>query len=82
MIQIIMTKRSNVLPYSPVGKIIQDATGKRVSKDAKETATKILEEITEKVVHKANLLAEHSGRKTIKDKDIELAFMQLKGDLK
>lgn len=76
-----MAKRQNILPFAPLGKLIQDASGKRVSKDAKETSARILEELTAKIIHKANLLAENAGRKTIKDKDIYLAYQQLKGDL-
>lgn len=76
-----MTKRENILPFAPLGKLIQESTGKRVSKDAKETSAKILEELTAKIIHKANLLADNSKRKTIKAKDINLAFQQLKGDL-
>jgi len=76
-----MAKRENILPYSPLGDLIAEATGKRVSKSAKITASQILEEVTGKIVHKANLLAEHSGRKTIKGKDINLAFMQIREDL-
>ena len=73
-----MAKRENILPFAPLGKFIQEATGKRVSQDAKETSAKILEDLTEQIVKKAVLLADHSGRKTIKAKDIELAFKQLK----
>ena len=76
-----MAKRENVLPYAPLGVLIQDSTGKRVAKEAKVAAAQILEELTEKIVHKANLLADHSGRKTIKGKDVILAYNQLKGDL-
>lgn len=76
-----MTKRQNILPFAPLGKLIQEASGKRVSKDAKETSARILEELTGKIIYKANLLAENAGRKTIKDKDIYLAYQQLKGDL-
>ncbi len=73
-----MAKRENILPYSPIGDLIADASGKRVSKEAKITASQILEELTGKIIRKANLLAEHSKRKTIKAKDINLAFLQLK----
>lgn len=73
-----MAKRENILPFAPLGKFIQEATGKRVSQDAKETSAKILEDLTEQIVKKAVLLADHSGRKTIKAKDIELVFKQLK----
>ncbi len=76
-----MTKRKNIIPYAPLGALIADATGKRVSKEAKETAANILEEVTAKIIHKANLLAEHSNRKTVKAKDINLAYQQLKGEL-
>lgn len=76
-----MAKRENILPFAPIGKLISEATGKRVSKDARAEAGKILEELTEKIVKKANLLADHSGRKTIKEKDIVLAYQQLQGGL-
>ena len=76
-----MAKRENILPFSPLGSLIQEATGKRVGKDAKEVSAKILEELTEKMMKKAVLLADHSGRKTIKAKDIILSFSQLKGGL-
>jgi histone H3/H4 len=76
-----MAKRENILPYAPIGHLIAEATGKRVSNDARKTGAKILEEITEKIIYKANLLADHSGRKTIKAKDINLAFNQSTGDL-
>lgn len=78
---IIMAKRENILPFAPIGKLIQETTGKRVSKEAKETGARILEEVTEKIIKKAALLAEHSGRKTVKSKDIILAYSQVKGDL-
>lgn len=76
-----MAKRKNVLPFAPIGKLIQDATGKRVAKKARETAAEILESVTEKVINKANLLSEHSGRKTVRGKDISLAYEQIRGEL-
>ena len=76
-----MAKRENILPYAPLGDLIADATGKRVSKDARISAANILEEVTEKIIKKAILLADNSKRKTIKSKDILLAFNQIKGDL-
>jgi histone H3/H4 len=77
-----MAKRENTLPFAPIGQIIHDATGKRISQEAKKTGAQILEDVTEKIIHKANLLAEHSGRKTIQAKDILLAYNQIKGELK
>ena len=76
-----MVKRENILPFAPLGALIQEATGKRVSKTAKETAATILEDVTGKIIKKAVLLAEHSGRKTVKSKDVLLAFNQVKEDL-
>ena len=76
-----MGKRENVLPFATIRKLIQDATGKRVSKDAKITSAQVLEEVTGKIIHKAKLLAENSGRKTIKAKDLNLAYQQIKGEL-
>ncbi len=75
-----MAKRENILPFAPIGTLIQETTGKRVAKEAKVTAANLLEELTEKIVKKANLLAEHSGRKTIKSKDITLAYKQIRGE--
>ena len=76
-----MAKRENILPFAPIGKLIFEATGKRVSQTARVAAADILEEVTRRIVHKANLLADHSGRKTLKGKDIVLAYNQLKGEL-
>ncbi|MFW6233701.1 MAG: histone family protein [Nanoarchaeota archaeon] len=77
-----MAKRENILPYAPIGNLISKNTGKRVSKEARKTATQILEELTQRIIKKAVLLAENSGRKTLQEKDILLAFNQLKGGLK
>lgn len=76
-----MAKRENILPYAPIGEIISETSGKRVSKNAKQEAEKLLEELTEKIILKANLLAQNSNRITIKAKDINLAYNQLKGGL-
>ncbi len=76
-----MAKRENILPYAPIGVLIQEATGKRVSANAKVTAAEILEDLTGKIIKKAVLLAENSGRKTVKSKDIILAYSQLRGEL-
>ncbi len=75
-----MAKRENIIPFTPLGVLMSENTGKRISQDAKKTAADILEDLTEKLIHKANLLAENSGRKTIKAKDLRLAFRQLRGD--
>ena len=75
-----MAKRENILPYAVLGQLIGEATGKRVSDTARVAAERILDELTEKIMKKAILLADHSGRKTVKSKDIALAYKQVRGD--
>ena len=76
-----MAKRENTLPFAPIGALIGEVTGKRVSNDARITGTRILEEVTQKIMKKAVLLAENSNRKTVKGKDILLAYNQVKENL-
>ena len=76
-----MAKRKNILPYLTIGTLINEATGKRVSKEARQTGADILEEVAAKIIKKSALLADHARRKTIKGKDVQLAFNQLKEEL-
>ena len=65
------------LPIAPIGRIIKNAGGKRVSEDAKEALGKVLEQCGEDISRQALLLAKHAGRKTIKASDIELAVKEM-----
>ena len=62
-----------ILPAAAMEKILKKAGAARVSIDAKEALKDVLEDIAEEIGEKAVRLAKHSGRKTVKGKDVKLA---------
>ncbi|RME77502.1 histone family protein [Candidatus Woesearchaeota archaeon] len=67
------TRKTSTIPKAPVARILMNAGAKRVSADAVDAFTDILEEITEEIAQKAARIAKHSGRKTVQEGDIKLA---------
>jgi DNA-binding protein len=66
------------LPIAPIGRIIKNAGGLRVSEDAETTLDKFLEEYGEEISRQAVKLAKHAGRVTVNASDIELAVKEMK----
>lgn len=64
----------NKLPLAPMGRILADAGAQRSTKNAKIELSECLAEIGHEIAEKSVKIAEHSGRKTVKAEDIELAL--------
>ncbi len=70
------SRKGRIIPVAPVDRLIRKAGAGRVSDKGAERLAQILEEVGEYLARRAFELTEHSGRKTITDKDIELAYRQ------
>jgi histone H3/H4 len=69
----------NELSVRALKRVIRE-TGARQSRGAARELARSLEEIAEEIAERSKLLAEHAGRRTIKDKDIRLAVKDWKRD--
>ena len=63
-----------MLPRSAVRRIIRNSTGMRVGDDAATALTELLEEIGEQLSVDAGKFAKHAGRRTVKARDLKLAY--------
>ena len=61
------------LSLNAMDKLMRDAGALRVADDAKEVLAEVLEERALEVARQAIKFAGHAGRKTVTDKDIQLA---------
>jgi len=71
-------KQATIIPKAPVGRMILKAGASRVSQDAIDACTEILESYAEDVGKQAIVNAKHAGRKTVIDADIKLAASSMK----
>ena len=62
-----------IIPKAPVGRMLQNVGAKRVSQSAVDAFTEIITDMAHNIAGKAVKLAQHSGRKTVQEKDIKLA---------
>lgn len=69
-----MPKKISLVPKAPAARILLDTGASRVSKDAMNYFGDILEEYALEISKKAVMIANHSGRKTVKGKDLKLAL--------
>lgn len=68
-----MPSRKTTLPLAAMEKLLRKSGALRVSDDAKLAFTEVLEELANEIAIKANKVAQHAGRKTIKAEDIKIA---------
>jgi len=61
------------ISLNAMDKIMREAGAERVSDEAKEALAKVLEQKALEIANEAKKFAEHAKRKTITEKDIQLA---------
>jgi histone H3/H4 len=61
------------LSQAAVERIIKKSGGERVSADATETLTELMEEYGAFLAKEAKKMSDHAGRKTIRGSDIRIA---------
>lgn len=61
------------LPVAAVDRVIRKSGAKRVSEGAAVALAEVLEERAIAIANEASKLAEHAGRRTVRDVDIRLA---------
>jgi histone H3/H4 len=61
------------LPVAAIDRVIRKSGAKRVSEEAAVALAEVLEERALEIAAEAAKLAEHAGRRTVRDVDIRLA---------
>lgn len=62
------------LPKAPTARIMKNAGAQRISGDAVDALLAAIEDYGTDIASRANDLAHHAGRKTVKASDIKLAM--------
>ena len=65
-----------IIPLAAMQKLLKKACAPRVSEDAKSAMKEVLEDYGERLGQKAIRIANHAGRKTVKEVDIKLAMRE------
>jgi len=66
------------LSQAAVERIIKKSGGERVSADATETLTELMEEYGAFLAKEAKKMSDHAGRKTVRGSDIRMASEMFK----
>lgn len=69
-----MPRKGNILPKAPLLRIAKSHGAKRISDEALDTFSTLLQQFAEKISTQALRIAKHSGRKTVIHSDIKLAL--------
>lgn len=70
------SRRDRIIPVAPVDRLMRKAGAERVSDRAAERLAQILEEVGEFLAQSAAEIVEVGGRKTVTDRDVDLAYKQ------
>ena len=65
------------LPIAAIDRVIRKSGAKRVSEDAAVALAEVLEEKALQIAAEASKLAEHAGRRTVRDVDVRLAAKRI-----
>jgi DNA-binding protein len=68
-----MGKNKEIIANAPLGRILKELGAKRVSDSALEVFAKVIKEKADEIAEQAVKMAQHAGRKTVKESDIKLA---------
>ncbi len=68
-----VTRKTSIIPKAAVARILAKSGAKRISDSAATAFSEVVQTMAEEIAEKANKIAVHSGRKTVKDIDVKLA---------